>query len=203
MSEITSYITKVHNTDSGTIVLYDHANAPGCKIMYEVFDTNQYLENLKKGENFPNRNFMIDDVVGLLGDDGVKVVKTIVNILYIRTKENLRNQMSATNLMREFLKEFEGSDDTIVLFRAAATKDDYLTEPTDEQYQEFFNRVMKFLMPFGFHSIQALCGLEFSEPYLYTSSISGASKVAWNKFVDYWYEEHSSKLNKGEKKDGQ
>ena len=186
MSEITSYITKVHNTDSGTIILYDHANAPGCKIMYEVFDTNQYLENLKKGENFPNRNFMIDDVVILLGDDGVKVVKTIVNILYIRTKENLRNQLSATNLMREFLKEFESSDDTIVLFRASATKDDYPEEPTDEQYQEFFNHMMKFLVPFGFHTIQALCGLEFSIPFLYLSPISSASKAAWNKFID-WY----------------
>ena len=203
MSEINSYITRVHDSNNGTIALYDHTNAPGCKIMYGVFDTNQYLENLKKGENFPNRNFMIDDVVGLLGDDGVKVVKTIVNILYIRTKENLRNQLSATNLMREFLKEFESSDDTIVLFRAAATKDDYPEEPTNEQYQEFFNHMMKFLVPFGFHSIQALCGLEFSEPYIYVSPISRAAKVTWNKFVEYWYEEHASKLNKGENKDGE
>ena len=181
------------------------SSAPGCEIKYQTINTEEYFKNLKdleKGANFSNRNFMIDDVVGLLGDDGVKVVKTIINILYIRTKESLRNQMSGTNLIREFLKEFENSDDTIVLFRASATVDDYPTEPTDEQYQEFFNHTMKFLMPFGFHSIQDLCGLEFSEPYLYTSSISCASKVAWNKFVDYWYEKHSSKLNKGGQENG-
>jgi len=167
--------------------------APGCEIKYETFKTEEYLENLKKGENFSNRNFMIDDVVGLLGDDGVKTVKTIINILYIRTKESLRNQMSGTILMREFLREYEKSDDTIILFRASVTKDDYPTEPTHEQYVEFFNSVMKFLVPFGFHSIQPLCGLEFSEPYLYTSPVSGAAKLTWNKFVDYWYENHTLK----------
>lgn len=186
-----SNLSRFFHHGNGVITVTDESHAPGCEIKYETYDTEKYLENLKKGENFPDRNFMIDDVVGLLGDDGVKTVKTIINILYIRTKESLRNQMSGTVLMREFLQDYEKSDDTIILFRASATKDDYPTEPTDEQYLDFFAHTMKFLVPFGFHSIQPLCGLEFSEPYLYTSPVSSASKVAWNKFVDHWYANHS------------
>lgn len=158
-----------------------------CELCYEVFNsTAEYLFNLNKEENFPNRNFMIDDVVGLLGNDGVKQVKNIINILWIRTAKNSRNKGMATKLMSEFLNLYANSDDTIVVFRVSATEKDYPTEPTSEQYSELFNHMVKFLVPFGFVSIQDLCGLEFSDPYLYLSPTSEAAKFIWNKFVDYY-----------------
>ena len=182
--------------DQGGMITLASGNMAVCNIKYETVDTEEYFKNLKTGENFKNRNFVIDDIVGLLGEDGIKTVKTIINILYIRTEKNFRNKHFATDLMKRFLDGYANSEDTIIVFRAACTEDDYPTEPTDKQYLEFFNHMMKFLVPFGFTSIQALSGFEFSEPYLYVSPTSKAAKLTWNKFVDWWYEEHTAIMDK-------
>ena len=162
---------------------------PECNLCYEVFDSVEYLNNLKTGKNFPHRNFMIDDIIGLLGDEGVKTVKNIINILWIRTINSNRNKGYATNLMQKFLDIYKDSKDKIIVLRAAAMTEDYPEEPTNDEYAKYFEHMQKFIVPFGFHSIQTLCGLEFSEPYLYLSPTSLASKTTWNAFTEYEYKE--------------
>ena len=159
---------------------------PDCEICYDTFNVGEYYANLMIAKNFPNRNFVIDDIVGLLGKEGVTKVRCIVNILWIRTtRKTSRNKGLATKLMKKFLESYANSEDTIVVFRATPTETDYPTEPTRKGYNEFFKHMEKFLMPFGF---QSLCGLEFGRPYIYLSPVSPAAKYTWDAIVDHRYD---------------
>lgn len=176
------------DTEKGIHLVHINGNEE-CKLCYEVFDVSEYLNNLNTGINFPHRNFVIDDLVGLFEDSDAEKIKHIIYILWIRTEQASRNKGYATQLMRAFLDCYANSADTIVVLRAAPMMYDYIVEPTKIEYRKFFKNARKFLVPFGFHSFQSLCGLEFGEPYIYLSSISSAAKCAWSFITDHYYDD--------------
>lgn len=171
-------------------------NQPECQLCYEILDVNECLVDLKSGEYFNNKNsnFMIADLLDIFGNEGAKKIKNIVNILWIRTDKINRHKGLATNLMRKFLDLYADAEDTIVVFRVTATKDDYPTEPTDSDYAKLFMNMEKFLAPLGFHfhKLQYICGLEFSMPYIYLSPNSPAAKYAWDIIINHCYCETNS-----------
>jgi GNAT superfamily N-acetyltransferase len=133
-----------------------------CTLRYIDIDLNDDMNK--------KLSFMVSDVAGLIKDKGFDFIKRIIRIYDIRTEPEYRGNGYAAELLKEFLKDFESSEDTIVLLRAAPLVLDYPTKPTEEEHEDCLIKQAVFLEPKGFRNINTLCGFEHGIPFLYINN---------------------------------
>lgn len=143
-------------------VTIETLNNEGIIKYYEVdnYHDSDYFNQLHK-------DFLIDDVIGILQNINYK--DKFIVIFYLRVLPENRQNGIGSELIDLVLERFP---DKLVFIRSCLLKDEFPTEPTDEQYDSTLSKNDLWLTKRKFKNINDLCRFEFSIPYIYQNEIS-------------------------------